>query len=117
MEPTIEKTEQYLKYTFSAEEVSDMSQKMAQAVDQMDSAQNQKKSVVKQLDAQIAEHEAVVKKNAVNIRQGWEMRNIKCTIRRDFEKGTYKVNRDDTGELIIDRLLTEGELQLQMAHS
>ena len=114
---TKEKTEQYLKYTFIPEELTEMSQKMAQAVNQMEEAQGAKKSMVKQLDARIAEHEAVVKKHAVNIRQGWEMRNTPCTITRDFQKGTYKVTRDDTGETITDRLLTEGELQLQMAHS
>ena len=116
MDTTREKSQQYLPYKFSDQEKKDLSEKLAQAIGVKADAELRLKEVAASIKGEIAKQDAVINDAATKFRQGYEYRNIHCTIIRDFDKGTYKIVRDDTGEMIVDRLLSESELQLQMVH-
>lgn len=117
MEPTKEKSEQYLKCTFTESEKTEMAEKMSIAFQKKAEAEVRLKEVSTQIKAEIAGEDSIIQESAKKYNQGFEYRNVKCTVERDFERGKYRVTRDDTGEVIEDRLLTEKELQLQMVHS
>ena len=111
---TQEKSLRYLRYQFATDEVAKMSQEMAQAVAERNETQDNKKSVIKQLDSEIAQKEATINRLAILVRQGWEMRNLSCLVQMDYENGIYRAVREDTGEIVEERLLRAEELQFAL---
>jgi len=116
IEVTKEDTTQYLKYDFTLEERASLSERMAEAVGVKVDNELRLKEASSQMKATIAAQDSIISDSASKLRQGYEYRNIPCTIIRDFKAGTYQVARNDTGEKVEDRILREDELQLKLNH-
>ncbi len=78
---------------------------------QIDTAEARKKSVVKQLDSDLAALEAQRAGAAEKVARGEEFRDVKVTTVRDYENRTYHEKRHDTGEIINTRPLRDDERQ------
>ena len=112
---TKENTTQYLEYRFTPEEKAELAQNMARAVGVKTDAELRLKEISSQIKAEIAAQDTIVNDRAGKLSRGYEYRNVECTITWDFEAGTYRVIRNDTGTVIEDRPLRQIELQLAMA--
>ena len=58
--------------------------------------------------------EGKIKLNSEHIRSGYTMRQVQCTKVIDMKKGTVTVTRNDTGDIVLARNLTEEEKQFQL---
>jgi len=49
--------------------------------------------------------------NSQEIRQGWELRQVKCQMTYDYQRATVMTIRIDTGEVVDDRAMNQDERQ------
>lgn len=103
-----------LKYTFTETEKLALGDKMAEAQEEIDRANDELTSLKTQLKARIAQYEAVRSGNASKIRTGWEYRTYDTTTIHNFDEGTVVQVRDDTGEVIATRAMMGDERQMEM---
>jgi hypothetical protein len=71
----------------------------------------QKSDFVKEMNEQIQEQLVTIQELAHAIDAKEELRDVDCTESMDFERGQYSLIRDDTGEEIEARELTDAERQ------
>lgn len=92
-------------------EVLKYGKNLAQLNAQIDTAEVHKKSVVKELDSEIAGLEANRSSVVEKINRMSEYRDVKVTTVRNFIKRTCHEIRHDTGEIINERPLRDDERQ------
>ena len=92
-------------------EVLKYGKSLAQINSQIDSAEVHKKSVVKELDSDIASLEAQRSSIVEKVNRGAEYRDVKVVTVRDYETRLYHEERQDTGEIINERPLRDDERQ------
>lgn len=104
-------TTRYLRVDFTPEEVIAMrgkiSQNLQEAARQKDALQAIKKQMQGQID--LLEQETLLLADKSN--SGYEMRNIACDMKSDWDKKRIVVTRKDTGEIVEDRAMRGDELQ------
>jgi uncharacterized FlaG/YvyC family protein len=115
MEVASGKTVRFLKYEFSDSEKAELADEMARAVCDATQTRMKLKSVQKQINAEIQQYEAEIASCAEKLRSGYEMRHVDCSFLRDFDLKSIKIVRDDTGEIISERAMTEDEKQMDIA--
>lgn len=108
----IEQSTEYLKCIFTEEEVREMSNDLARKISDLDNAQARKKETVKSIDSDIASIEAKIKELARKVNDKYEFRGVKCKTVIDYEKKKKTITRLDTGEIHLEKDLTEEECQL-----
>jgi len=69
------------------------------------------KSFKKQKDYEIAQCETSENLNAERVNNGYEYRQIACTINYDFARKVKEWVRSDTGEIAKEDIISEDELQ------
>ena len=106
------KTREYLKYTFTEEELREKAREMARSVAEAERAEDEGKSFKKQIDSRVAQAQAQIRICSENIRSGYEFRNIECDKVIDYRKGICTVVRLDTGEIVHERPLRPDEAQM-----
>ena len=111
---TEETTREYLKCVLTETELKTQAEKMAQCITQISSLNADLKSAKKQLESDIARHEAELSSAAEKYRSGFEMRNIECRIDKIFETNTVRVIRLDIFETVRERPMTAEERQLML---
>jgi hypothetical protein len=111
--PKIEKREivKKLDCRLTEAEITKYGRSLAQINQEIDTAEVHKKSVVKELDGEIAALEAQRSSIVEKINRGAEMRDVKVVAVRDYEKRTYHEERQDTGEVYNERPLRDDERQ------
>ena len=55
--------------------------------------------------------QANVRQASNTYRQGWELRDVECVETKDMNRGTLCVVRQDTGETVRTRKLSQSEMQ------
>lgn len=104
--------EEYLRYEFSDEELSERSKSLAMNIQRQTQAEEEQKAAASQFKERIESYKASIGKLSRDINNGWEMRNIVCFV--DHHKpvvGTKRIVRSDTGALVAEIAMTPGELQ------
>jgi Skp family chaperone for outer membrane proteins len=89
-------------------------EKMAQNLSQIAQYEADLKSIKKQIESDIARCQADLGSAVEKFRSGFEMRNVDCEVKKDFETNTVRTYRLDTGEMIRERALTAEERQLML---
>lgn len=108
------KVKRYLRCDFTEKELKGLADGMAQSVADQEIAKTGLKAVKSEFDSKIKIAQATITLTAGQIRTGFEMRNVECTVKKDFKKGRVIIQRDDTYETIEDRAMTAEEKQQAM---
>lgn len=111
----IRKETNWMRYTFTEQELQDFSRKLAEETQQLEGAEAEKKVAVAQFSERIARHKSTSSTAARNICMGYEMRMIDCDVLLDTPAiGTARIVRKDTGEVVKERPMTKEEMQLEL---
>lgn len=105
---------QWCKYKFNEEEMRKIAETLAHKTQELEEIEEEKKAVVsafkERSDRVSAEQRAAARK----YKDGYEMRNIECEVRRDYEAGIIRYIRVDTGEEVLRAQMTMAERQLTL---
>ena len=102
------------KYIFNAEEKANLSLELANKNCMKSDVESQKKSRMADFTQQLTQINTDIQTVSVNLVRGYEFRDYKCTVEKDFKK-KVKVYRDATNGNIIDtRPLTQADYQVEM---
>jgi hypothetical protein len=105
---------EYCKYSFTKEEIDEMSAEMARLVSDLETAEDEKKAVMSDFKGKIDSLTATIRQAAGEINNGYEMRNIKCEVIRDHEKGKIMHMRTDNGEIVRTKKMTDDDRQMEI---
>ena len=89
----------------AANEMADAQSTIGQLEDELNKAKSEYKG-------KIAGQEAIRSTKSQIISTGFEHRGVECTETMDWENGRVVVQRDDTGEIVDDRAMSESEKQM-----
>ena len=87
------------------------SDELASAVDELASLEGEKKNTNKYLGDEIKEVKLNIGNLAFEIRDKAEVRDVSCTEVPDYKLGTMAIVRNDTGETVEHRVMSEEERQ------
>jgi hypothetical protein len=90
------------------------SKEMSEAVSAKARAEDNLKSFSTQTKAEIASFDATINKIAEKLNTGKEYRLIECEVKTDFKTKTKKFI-DKDGEVVREDILTDSELQQELA--
>lgn len=107
-------TKEYVKHQFTESEKREMAQDLAQKVSDQQIAEDEKKAVMSDLKSRIDSLAAQANSLATKLNNGYEMRNIKCEIEKDFKGGIVRHIRTDTGEVVRERKMNDDDRQLKV---
>lgn len=107
---------EYIKYTFSANEKAEIAAEMAQKVSELQQAEDSKKAVMSDFKSQIDGIQANVNNAATKLNSGYEMRSIKCEVIPNWDKKVWEYLREDTGTVAREKPMTADDLQMQFDH-
>lgn len=87
---------------------------LAEANQRVDEAEHNKKSMMKQMQAEI--DQAVARRERINdiVASKTEYREIDVEVKHDYENGRVLHTRVDSGEVIMNRPMTQKERQTSM---
>lgn len=101
----------YCKYKFTDQEKQEIASGMSQAVLDLQEAEDRMKEIKADFKSQIESHQAAINRAATRLNNGYEMRDIKCTVELDFTAGTVRYIRTDTFETAKTREMTDDDRQ------
>ncbi len=110
-----EKTTELLKHELTTDELQEIGKRMAKALLDLADAQDELKSVQGQIKSRITIAEATAKQCAEKVRSGYEYRQTPCIAIYDYDAARVKYVREDTGELLSERSMTDDERQGALA--
>ena len=105
---------EYVKYVFSENEKKEIASEMAQKVSEQNQAEDDKKAIMSDLKSRIDRIQAEVNSAATKLNNGYEMRNIKCEVIRDYKRKVIQFMRTDNGEIAREKPMTADDLQMRM---
>lgn len=109
------KIKQSLKCIFTEPEILKLGRSLAETTERKAQTEAEKKTVVKQFDARIAQAEAEIAQATSNIQSGYEYRNVECTVTYGEPDATQKTTRRlDTLETVEVRAMTGEEMQRKL---
>lgn len=111
MEKKILEQSEYMKCVLTEEELktagADLARKHSEVID----LENQKKSVVSDFGARIAQVKESSSVLARMIQNGYEYRNVDCQMEFDYDEKIVSYRRLDTDEIYKERVMSADELQ------
>ena len=111
VKPTVvKKVVMQLKCILTDEELLECGQRMADANTMLGRLEREMESVKATYKAEVAEQEAIVQKNGSLIGLKFEHRDVSVGVVSDYGAETVTVIRNDTGEVVETRRMTEQEL-------
>jgi len=96
------------------EELLDRSKSLTTELDKKDALTAKKKSEAEKIAGDIALVEEGIQALRKALRDGEEERDVECHVHRDFDNHTVVTIRNDTGEIIEERPMTQAELQTSL---
>lgn len=108
----MKETTEYLRHDFTAGELTALAHEMALNLERKDEAERRKSQVAKQMAGEIEALEITVRRARHLYAQGYEYRNIACTVEMDCPIAGHKsLRRNDTGEVVKVSLMTADDRQ------
>lgn len=104
-------TKELLRVTLTEDEKVKQAERMAEKQAELEDLEDQKKAMVKDFASRIEMVQANVRQASNTYRQGWELRDVECVEIKDMNCGTLCVVRQDTGETVRMRKLSQSEMQ------
>lgn len=92
-------------------EIRERGQRLAAKQGELESHVAREKQVKAELKSQKTAIEAEIQRLSGVIRDGTELRDVECDHIADFRKGTVRVIRKDTEQLVTERALSDSERQ------
>ena len=117
---TTEKVEyatEWCKYEFTEEEKRDIAERLAIKTQELEEAEDNKKSVMSKFKEKIEKIALEVKGSARMYKDGYEMKDIECVVERDFVLGEVRYIRTDNGEIARKHTMTMGERQMRIGQA
>lgn len=106
------KSTEYLQYHFTDAELLDLAKTNARTQSEKRALENQKAQITKQLAGDIAAKDAELQKLSELVSNGYEYRQVECSIVLDMPvRGMATIIRDDTGEVVKERRMNDSEYQ------
>jgi hypothetical protein len=105
------KEQRSLRCLLTQEELLAAGEKLAELLDNLRRAESERESVSKQYKAREAELAAQIESQQLLVRNKSGYRMVDCVNVLDYTDAKCLVTRTDTGEIIVDRKLTEDEKQ------
>jgi len=112
--PTLTKLTKELPYEFSESEKLKLGGQLAGLVHDIETLEAKKKESNNVLNEEIKAKNKRLVELGNNLRQGQEMRMVRCTIERNFINGMGRLVRQDTFEKVETWELTAEERQLRL---
>lgn len=104
--------EMSLRHTFTEKETLALARTLAEKNNELNQAEEEKKSVTSQLKAKIDGISARVTEVSTKITTGYEYRMTKCTVKYHTPRpGMKRLIREDTNDVIEDAEMTDAEKQ------
>jgi len=107
-------SKEFLKCMLTNDEKLDLSSSLAEAYTGIQELEEQKKSAMSALKAQIDSKTADATRMARLVHDGYEMRHVECETIYDLSLKLATVLRKDTGEVLKERPMTQDELQEEL---
>jgi hypothetical protein len=101
-----------LRYDFSAVETHDMSLRLANKVKELDSVKEEAKSVAAQWSAKTGVISAEIKKPSNSVADGWEFREIECTVAYNKPKAGRKTYTRKDNSATFEEAMEDWEWNL-----
>lgn len=108
------KTSLYLECVLTEEEMRSYSKQMADSFSKKCRVEDSLKAIKKQMDSEIAGHEARMNLCAERVNSGKEYRDVMCEVFYDWHLKEKRYVRLDTGEIAKTDIITEKELQEEL---
>lgn len=108
----LENFERSLLVPITEKERRELSDRTAYLLAEIDNMTEEQKAAAKQAKAQIDERKAELRRVSNEYRDGQKYAKVKCERRFLYRVGNYQEIRTDTGEVLLERPLTEREKQL-----
>jgi len=100
-----------LSCKLSQEELLEAGSKLASTIQDIAAEEDKQQSIKSEMKAKLAELEAKRTQLAIRVQRKEEFRMVEVEREFDFEAGMYRETRSDTGEVILEREITEEERQ------
>ena len=110
-----ETVEVFGKYVFTREEKELKSQDLADAIHAKDVKEYEKKEAMKAFAAEIENLNGQIRTLGTQVRDGFEMRYIKCTVERDYTRRMKSFVSVETGDVVKREPFSEDDYQMRMA--
>lgn len=102
---------EYLKHVFSEDEKRDLALALAESVNDLQRAEDEKKAVASNFKSRIDGCQANTNNLAGKLSSGYEFRNIDCKAKPDLDLKIWELFRIDIGELIRSWDMTPEDLE------
>jgi len=105
-----------LRCLLTDEEKINVGRQLAEATNDLEEIEEDKKQVVADFKAKSTAAEALISSLGNKLRSGYEFRDVSCFINFDQpEKGQKQTVRSDTGEVVSTEIMSEEEKQRELA--
>lgn len=110
--PRVKKHQDYLKYNFTEQEITDIAKELARENQNHAQIEQRKKEVMAEFKSQIEAAMSKIGRASALVNNGYEYRNIDCETRYHAPKENWCMTiRTDTGEIVKERKMTPEEMQ------
>ena len=111
----MEKITEYLQYHFTDPELLELAREQSRTIQEKGALERKKSEISKTLAGEIENKQGQIESLTERVSNGYEWRNIECVIHFDRPTpGMAQVIRTDTGDVVRERRMTAGELQLRI---
>lgn len=104
----------YLQYSFTPDELDEKARIMSEQQVKRSELEVKKKAVTSEIAAQINKCSSDLSLAAQHYRDGWEMRDVTCIKRLNYDTGMVERIRTDTGEIYKSRQMEGEELKMPL---
>lgn len=103
-----------LPVKLTTEEIAQAAKDLASALQQLESIEIEKKAVVKDYNSQLDNIKKTIHRLMTHVKNGVEYRPVECDLQFHIGKVLAILVRNDTGEIVWDRPMTDEEKQMQI---
>lgn len=111
---TVKKVSERLPCQLSDAERLDFADELAEATQQVDTISTTRKSQMQQINSELRQAEARRDKLSGIVGSKTEYRDITVEVKHDYDRGFVIKTRTDTGEVILERRMTDDERQVPL---
>lgn len=107
-------TKEFVKYEFNEEELKEISSDLARCISNKARFEDEKKSAMTQMNADIENSKTKINAMAEKIQSGWDMRYMDCYVEKDYKAKKVSYTRVDNGECVKVRAMHPDEFQMML---
>jgi hypothetical protein len=101
----------------TTEEIADAAEELASAIQELEGVEIEKKAVAKEYNSQVDNIKKRIHRLMTHVKNGVAYRSVKCDLQFHIKKVLAILVREDTGDIIEERPMTEEEKQMQIEFS